>query len=164
MTTRFTGANFVELYRSASQANDIDNIMESLSDDVEVASPIVGRMRFQGQRDVRILFSAVYSLATGLEWHRELVGEHTHVLIGEMHVGPFRLSDAMVLDIGEDGRICRVTPHLRPWLGLTVFAVCLGTRLITKPGMLWRAIVCRSTGLRDRSSSMSYRTSPSRSR
>jgi hypothetical protein len=143
MTPRFTAANAVEHYRSASQANDIDMIMESLSRDVEVASPIVGRMLFRGQRDVRILFSAVYSLATDLEWHRELVAEQTHVLVGELNVGPFRLSDAMVLDVDDDGHICRVTPHLRPWLGLTVFAICLGTRLIMTPSVLWRAIVSK---------------------
>jgi len=145
MTPGFAAENAVGLYRSASEANDIEKIMESLSADVEVDSPIVGLLLFRGQRDVRILFSAVYSLATDLEWSRELVDERTHVLVGEMHVGPFRLCDAMVLDLDEDGRICRVTPHLRPWLGLTVFAICLGARLITKPGVLWRAIVSKRT-------------------
>jgi hypothetical protein len=45
----------VQRYLSAFEAGDIDGIMSALAPDVEVVSPISGRMVFRGQDDVRVL-------------------------------------------------------------------------------------------------------------
>jgi len=47
------------------------------------------------------------------------------VVIGEAAVGPFKLGDAMALELAEDGRIRRIRPHLRPWPALTLLALKL---------------------------------------
>jgi hypothetical protein len=46
-------------YRQASEADDIDGLMSTLAPDMELVSPISGRMVFRGQDDLRIPLSAV---------------------------------------------------------------------------------------------------------
>jgi hypothetical protein len=127
-------------YQAASEANDIDGIMATLSPDVEVISPISGRMVFRGQDDVRILFAAVYGTLKGLRW-KQAVGEGSHrVSVGEAKIGPLRMTDAMVFELAPDGRIRRISPHLRPWLALTLFALILGPKVARRPGVVSRAL------------------------
>jgi len=56
----------VSRYRTATEAGDVDGFMATLAPDVEVVSPISGRMVFRSQDDVRILLSAVYGTLNGL--------------------------------------------------------------------------------------------------
>ena len=46
----------------------------------------------------------------------------------------------MVFDLAPDGSIRRISPHLRPWLALTLFAVVLGPKVGIRPGVVWRAL------------------------
>jgi hypothetical protein len=127
-------------YRSASEANDIARLMEATTTDVEVVSPISGRMVFKGQEDVEFLLSAVYGTLSGLTWKQE-IGEGEHrVLYGEARLGPVRMTDAMVFELAPDGRIRRISPHLRPWLALTLFAMVLGPKVGFRPGVVLRAL------------------------
>ena len=63
----------------------------------------------------------------------ELGDASTRVALGEGTVGPFRLTDAMVCGLAPDGRIRRISPHLRPWLALSTLALKLSA-------CAWRAI------------------------
>ena len=127
-------------YQSASEAGDIDGIMATLAPDVELVSPISGRMVFRGQDDVRHLFAAVYGTLRDLRW-TETVGEGAAwVAVGAARVGPVRMTDAMLLELAPDGRIRRVSPHLRPWLALTLFALVLGPKVGLRPGVVLRAL------------------------
>lgn len=129
----------VQRYLSASEAGDIDGIMSTLAPDVEVVSPISGRMVFRGQDDVRVLLGAVYGSLKDLRWTRTL-GEGPHrVALGHTRIGPVRMTDAMVFELAADGRIRRISPHLRPWLALTLFALILGPQ-VARPGMIRRAL------------------------
>lgn len=132
--------NVVTRYRAASEANDIDGLMETLSPDAELISPLSGRMVFRGKEDLRVLLTAVYGSLRGFRWDREVSGDGLTVVIGEGRVGPAKIGDAMVFELDEDGLIRRIRPHLRPWLGLTVFAVIVGPKLAGKPGLIWRAL------------------------
>ncbi len=130
----------ISRYRSASEAGDIPGLMEATRPDVEVVSPISGRMVFKGRDDVEFLLSAVYGTLSGLRWKQE-IGEGAHrVLYGEAKLGPVRMTDAMVFELDGDGRIRRISPHLRPWLALTLFAIVLGPRVGFRPGVVWRAL------------------------
>jgi hypothetical protein len=130
----------VQRYLSASQAGDIGGIMGSLAADVEVVSPISGRMVFRGRDDVEVLLRAVYGSLRGLSWVRT-VGEGDHrVAIGQARIGRVRLTDAMVFELAPDGRIRKIGPHLRPWLALTLFALILGPKVGRRPGVVWRAL------------------------
>jgi len=130
----------VQRYLSASEAGDIEGIMGSLAADVEVVSPISGRMVFRGRDDVEVLLRAVYGSLKGLSWTRT-VGEGDHrVAVGQARIGSVRLTDAMVFELAPDGRIRRIGPHLRPWLALTLFALVLGPKVARRPGVVWRAL------------------------
>jgi hypothetical protein len=50
----------VARYRATSETNDADGLVETLAPNVEVVSPISGRMVFRGRDDVGVLLAAVY--------------------------------------------------------------------------------------------------------
>lgn len=130
----------VDRYRSASEQNDIDALMQTLSDDAELVSPLSGHMVFRGRDDLRVLLNAVYGTVTGLRWSRELNDGDARVVIGECQIGSLKLGDVMILELASDRRIRRIRPHLRPWLALTVVALMLGPKLARHPGVLVRAV------------------------
>jgi hypothetical protein len=130
----------IAAYRRASEANDIDALLETLAPDIELVSPLSGRMVFRGPDDLRVLLVAVYGTLKGLRWNEELGDGSTRFLVGRMRVGPFRLDDAMVFELAPDGLIRRIRPHLRPWLATTFFALLLGPQIARHPGVLVRAL------------------------
>jgi hypothetical protein len=130
----------ISRYRAASERGDPAAILPLLAPDAELVSPISGHLVFRGAEDLSVLFSAVYGSLTGLRWSEEIGEGRTRVLMGEARVGPFRFEDAMVFELAEDGRIRRIRPHLRPWLGLTAFALVLGSKMARHPGVVWRAL------------------------
>ena len=128
-------------YRAASEANDIDALMDTLAPGVEVFSPISGRMVFRGHDDVRFLLSRVYGSLRGLRWTSQVSDDGPSVvLVGGATVAGVALTDAMVFDLDADGRIASIRPHLRPWLALTVFALVLGPKVAARPGAVLRAL------------------------
>ncbi len=130
----------IERFRVASQAGDVGGFMSELAVDAELVSPISGRMVFRGQGDLRVLFDAVYGSLTGLTWKDEVTDGKVALLCGEARVGPFKLGDAMVVELAPDGRIQRIRPHLRPLLGLVAFAVVVGAKMALHPAVLVRAL------------------------
>lgn len=130
----------VARYCAATEAVDIDAVMATLTPDVELVSPISGRMVFRGQDDVRHLLTAVYGSLEDLGWSETVGEDDRRVLLGEARIAGIRMTDAMVLDLAPDGRIRRIGPHLRPWLALSVFALILGPKVARRPAMIRRAL------------------------
>jgi hypothetical protein len=130
----------VARYRTATEANDIDGVMDTLTPDAELVSPLSGRMVFRGKDDLRVLLTAVYGSLGAVQWGREVGDDRVRVLMGDSRVGPLRLGDAMVFDLAEDGRIRRIPPPQRPWLALTLFALKLGPKVGRHPGIVRRAL------------------------
>ena len=133
-------ADALEQYRTASEANDVGGIMAACAPDVELVSPISGRMVFRGEKDVEVLLAAVYGSLKGLRWTDSLGEGSRRVMVGEARLLGVRLTDAMVFDLDAEGRIRRIGPHLRPWLALTLFALVLGPKVGLRPGMVLRAL------------------------
>lgn len=133
-------ADPLEQYRTASEAGDISGIMATLAPDVELVSPISGRMVFRGEKDVEALLAAVYGSLENLRWTDTLGDGRRRVMVGEARLLGVRLTDAMVFDLDAEGRIRRIGPHLRPWLALTLFALVLGPKVGVRPGMVFRAL------------------------
>lgn len=127
-------------YRAASEANDVEALMETLAPGAELVSPVSGRMVFRGEHDLRVLLRAVYGSLRGFRWNEEVGDAHTRVVIGAGRIGPAKLDDAMVFELDDDGLIYRIRPHLRPWLGLTTFVVVVAPRLARHPALIWRAL------------------------
>jgi hypothetical protein len=55
------------------------------------------------------------------------------------------MTDAMVFELAPDGRIRRISPHLRPWFALTLFALVLGPKVARRPGVVWRALTAEKS-------------------
>ena len=127
-------------YMDASERNDTEAMMGALAPDVELVSPISGRMVFKGEDDVRHLLAAVYGSLKGLRWTQTLGEGKDRVAVGEARLLGVRMTDAMVFELAPDGRIRRIGPHLRPWLALTLFALVLGPKVARRPGMILRAL------------------------
>jgi hypothetical protein len=130
----------VTRYCAASAANDIDGVMATLSPDIELISPLSGRMVFRGLDDLRVLLGAVYGGFTDLHWGEPIGEGSTRVAISEGRLAGLRLDDAMVFDLAEDDRIRRIRPHLRPWLATTIFALKLVPKIARTPGVIGRAL------------------------
>jgi hypothetical protein len=130
----------VERYCAASETASIGELMETLSPDVEVVSPISGRMVFRGHDDVRLLLGAVYGSLSDLRWTSTLGDGEVRVVLGTTRILGVRMTDAMVFQLAPDGRIRRISPHLRPWLALTLFAAVLGPQIARRPGVIRRAL------------------------
>jgi hypothetical protein len=130
----------IDRYCRASEASDIESLTATLSPDVEFVSPLSGRMVFRGTEDVTILLTQVYGAMRGLRWFEQFGEGDRRVVIGEGRVGPFRLTDAMAFELGVDGRITRIRPHLRPWLATTFLALVLGPKLAPHAGVVGRAL------------------------
>jgi SnoaL-like protein len=127
-------------YLAATEADDMDGMEGTLADDIEVVSPIAGRMVFRGRDDVGFLLRAVYGSLRDLRWDPVVGDGERQVAVGRTKIGPVRMTDAMVFDLAPDGRIRRIGPHLRPWLALTLFALVLGPKVGRRPGVVWRAL------------------------
>jgi hypothetical protein len=130
----------IDRYCRASEANDIASLAATLSPRVEFVSPLSGRMEFHGAKDVTVLVGQVYGAIRDLRWSEQFGEGDRRVVIGEGRVGPFRLTDAMAFELGLDGRITRIRPHLRPWLATTTLALMLGPKLAPHPGVIARAL------------------------
>jgi hypothetical protein len=126
-------------YRAASEANDMPALLATLAEDATLVSPLSARMVFRGKQDLSVLLPAVYGLLTSWRWEEPYRDGDRIVLVGDGRIGPFRLGDAMAIELDADGRICRIRPHLRPFLGLLAFAALLGPKLAGHPGLIARA-------------------------
>jgi hypothetical protein len=129
----------VARYRTASEANDIDALIATLAPDAELVSPLSGRMVFRGQADLRLLLGEVFGALKGWRWREEVGEGATRVLLGDGMLGPFKLADATVCELDDEGRVRRIRPYIRPWIALTFFAIKLGPKLARHPGLIIRA-------------------------
>jgi SnoaL-like domain len=127
-------------YRAASEANDLDRFMNALAPDAELVSPLLARGVIRGKKDLRLLFAAVYGSLSDLRWSDAIMDGDRGFMIAKARVGPFKIDDAMVVELDPDGRIKRLRPHLRPWLASTWFALAVGAKVARHPGVLWRAV------------------------
>jgi hypothetical protein len=127
------------LYARAGETGDVDLLLSAYAPDGALHSPIVGRFVFRGADDLRRLMTEVYRVAQQSTFTRRALDGDVGMLTGTSRVWGFRIEEAFAFDLDERGRIRTATVHIRPLLGLMVFAVALGLRMTRHPGLLWRA-------------------------
>jgi len=130
----------VSAFCAAARINDVDGMIGTLAPDAELVSPLSGRMVFGGHDDLRVLLNAAFGSLRGLHWQHFVGDGPTRVAVSEARIAHVRVTDAMVVELDEAGRIRRIRPHLRPWLALTVLALRLGVKLGRHPGVVRRAL------------------------
>jgi hypothetical protein len=109
------------------------------ADDGVLRSPIFGRFAFSGREDLRTLMRVVYKVAKHTTFTSRAVEGRTAMLAGRSRVLGLRIEEAFVFELDESGKIKLVTVHIRPLLGLTVFALVLAVRMAPHPLLLLRA-------------------------
>jgi hypothetical protein len=97
-------------------------------------------MVFRGHADMAVILGAAFGSLRGLRWRQHFTDGQTALAISEAKVWGLGLTDAMVLEMGDDGRIAEIRPHLRPLLAVNVFAVVLGAKLLIHPAVVVRAL------------------------
>lgn len=130
----------VATYRKASEAQDINGLIRTLADDVELIPPLSDRVTFRGADDVRVVLTAVYGSLRTWTWHSAIGNGERLVLVGTGRIGPFAIGDAMVIDFDGAGKIRRLRPHLRPLPGLLSLLAVLAAKLGRHPRTLQRAV------------------------
>jgi hypothetical protein len=119
-----SSADAIARYEAASTAADIDALMRTLAPDAELVSP---------------LLAAVYGTIRDLRWDEPIVDGHRVVMRAVARIGPLRIEDLVLVDLGADGSIVRMRPHLRPWLATTFFAVRMAPKMAGHPGLFRRS-------------------------
>jgi len=135
----------IAMFCAAARANDVDGMLAALAPDAELVSPLVGRMVFRGNDDLRVLLGAAFGTLSGLDWREHIGDGQTRVAVSEARIGGVGITDAMVVELDHAGRIRRLRPHLRPWLGLTLLALRLGPKLGRHPRVVGRALRAHRT-------------------
>lgn len=139
-------SDFLEMFRKATLDGDGESISDALDADAVLISPISARLAFRGRRDLSTLLLAAYAALSDLHWTREIGGGNERVLLAEAAIGRWKLTEALVIELSADGRIRKLTPHVRPWLALSVLAVRLLPTLLRHPGLFTRAAAAAERG------------------
>ena len=134
-----TDTDSVARYCVASAAKDVEGMLATLAPDVELISPLSASAIIRGKDDLRVLLGAIYSSLEGLHWGAPMSNGSTVVTVGSSRIAGLRIDDAMVFELGPDGSIVRIRPHLRPWLATTVLALVLLAKLAPHYDVMLRA-------------------------
>ncbi|HUH81746.1 MAG TPA: nuclear transport factor 2 family protein [Solirubrobacteraceae bacterium] len=147
-----TRVDAVARFCAAAGANDLEGMLATLAPDAELISPLSARLVIRGRADLGVLLGAVYSSLSDLRWEAHTSEGSFASVIGAARSSGMRVDDALVFELGPDGSIVRLRPHLRPWLGTTVFALKLGLKLAPHAGVMLRAARAGAAARHSRSS------------
>ncbi|MGX1810508.1 nuclear transport factor 2 family protein [Nocardia sp. NPDC055321] len=125
---------------AAATARDFDTMMKAVAPDAVLVSPLAGKAVFAGHDDLRVLLTAVYSALSDTRWEPQIGTGDRRAVLSHAKLGPFRITDAMIVELDDQGRIRRIAPHLRPWLALTAFAVRMLPTMVRHSAVFRRAL------------------------
>lgn len=115
----------VRRFLAAVAAGDADAVVATMTLDAQMITPLSGRAVIRGHSDLRIVFGALLpALSKNLRWQSRFGPNEAGVTIAiaDTRLAGVHVQDAMLIEQGADGRICRVTPHVRPLLGRALSA------------------------------------------
>jgi hypothetical protein len=120
-------------FRQAAEAKDLDLLLETLREDVELHSPILFR-GFEGREIVAQVLTHVAATLEDLTYVDELHEGDTVCLRFKAHVGDRELEGIDFLELDEEGRVAVLTVFMRPMSALTAFNERMMERLGVAPG------------------------------
>lgn len=138
----------VSRFCAASESNDVKAMVATLAPTAEFLSPISGRMKFIGKNDLHTLYAVVYGALSNLRWTHTTADDDIRIVLGEATIWRVHITDAMVIELNDNGEIQRITPHIRPWLGLTLIALAVGSKMLRHPRVIRRALRTNSEASR----------------
>ena len=120
-------------FRRAAEAKDLDLLVETLREDVELHSPVLFR-GFEGREVVTQVLTHVAATLEDLTYVDELHEGDTVALRFKARVGDRELEGIDFLELDEEGRVAVLTVFMRPMSALTAFNERMAERLGVSPG------------------------------
>jgi hypothetical protein len=115
-------------FRTAVEAKDLDRVVETMREDVELHSPILFR-GFEGRDVVIQVLTHVAATLEDLTYVDELHEANTVCLRFKANVGDRELEGIDFLELDEAGRVAVLTVFMRPMSALTAFNEQMKQRL-----------------------------------
>lgn len=115
-------------FRKAVEARDVDGMMNALSPNVVLNSPVSFKP-IEGYDAVRTLFTILMETFQDFRYTDELQGDGTHILVFRTRVGDRDIEGLDLLREGPDGSIDDFTVMVRPMSGVIALAQAVGPKL-----------------------------------
>jgi len=120
-------------FRVAVEAKDLEQLSETLREDVELHSPVLFR-GFEGRDTILAVLTHVAATLEDLVYVDELHEDDTVALRFKARVGDRELEGIDFLELDDEGRVAVLTVFMRPMSALTAFNEQMAERLGVKPG------------------------------
>lgn len=119
-------------FRQAAEAKDLDGMIETLREDVELHSPVLFR-GFEGRDVVVQVLTHVAATLEDLTYLDELREGNSVALRFKARVGDRELEGIDFLELDEDDRVAVLTVFMRPMSALTAFNEQMAERIGVSP-------------------------------
>ena len=117
-------------FHAALVARDVPAMMEAMTPDVVLRSPITSRLRFEGREQVSELIQlVVFDSFDDVRFTEELASGDSVVLLFQARIGRQEIEGVDILRLAEDGKVREFTVFIRPLPGLAAATQAIGTRL-----------------------------------
>lgn len=120
-------------FRTAAENKDLDQLTETLREDVVLHSPVLFR-GFEGRDTVAMVLTQVAATLENFSYTDELAEGDTVVLRFKATVGDRELEGIDFLELDEDGNVRELTVFMRPFSALTAFNEQMKARLESLAG------------------------------
>ena len=120
-------------FRRAAETKDIEQLTETLREDVILHSPVLFR-GFEGRETVVAVLTHVAATLENFSYTDELSEGGAVVLRFKATVGDRELEGIDFLELDEDGRVRELTVFMRPFSALTAFNEQMKVRLGASEG------------------------------
>jgi SnoaL-like domain len=130
-------------FRNAVEQQDLDAILNAMSPDVVLRSPITTGFSFGGHDQLRALYEAVFATFTDFHVTEEIAGQNMSVLVVCGHVAKQEFEEVQLLRFDKENRVCELTIFFRPLPALPALADGLLKTLIA-PRSRMRGLILKA--------------------
>jgi hypothetical protein len=121
----------------AGKEHDHLAMINLLSDDIIIRSPITELIRFEGIEQASDLFTRVFLYISDIRFYKVIgTGANEQVIFWRGRIGRVYLEEANLLKLNDQGQICEMTVFMRAVPGLLALAAQLAPSLARKHGRL----------------------------
>lgn len=138
--------DYLAIWEQAARAGDADLLGEALAEDAELISPLTEAFTFQGRAEIVELMHSVFEVLSGMEITDRFDKPGRTVLVLSATIRGTRLDETQLLDLDDEGRIARITLHLRPLPAVAGLLRELGSRVPRRQGRPGAARVLAAAG------------------
>jgi hypothetical protein len=119
-------------FRAAVEAGDVQELTATLAPDVVLNSPITGRFRFEGPREIGELMASVFTTVLDIRYTDDIGDARTRALFYSASVRGVPVQEATRVRLDEQARISEIVLWFRPMPGLLTLVAALGPKVIRR--------------------------------